>query len=139
MALELTSLKKAIASLDVTIQLTQDEGFLKLSTAMKNGIKSGVIQNFEFTYELCWKFMKRYLEYQLGSSYVDGISRIELFRLSAEHHLIEDVAIWKSYHEFRNLTVHTYDEETAEEIFHAATIFILDAKKFLVSLETRND
>ena len=101
MTLELTSLEKAITSLEETIKIATSKEFATYTEALQNVIKAGVIQNFEFTYELCWKFMKRYLENQLGSAYVDGISRMELFRLSSEHHLISDVIKWKSYHDYR--------------------------------------
>lgn len=139
MALELTNLKKAVTSLEDAISLIQNRNFLKFSQVMQNVLRAGVIQNFEFTYELCWKFMKRYLGNQLGSSAVDGISRTELFRLSAEHHLINDVTKWRSYHDYRNLTSNIYDEDVASEIFEAAKTFIVDAKSFLAELEKRND
>ena len=43
-------------------------------------IAAGVIQNFAFTYELCWKFMKRWIEENVNSEIVDGVTRRELFR-----------------------------------------------------------
>jgi hypothetical protein len=42
------------------------------------------------------------------------------------------------YHEQRNETAHTYDEETAAEVFATAKIFLKDAQAFLSSLEKRN-
>jgi nucleotidyltransferase substrate binding protein (TIGR01987 family) len=139
MLLELHSLRKAIASLEANVLIAQSRKFTKLSPAMQNVVRAGVIQNFEFTYELCWKFMKRYLADQLGSTSVEGTSRMELFRLSAENKLIEDVATWKTYHDYRNLTTHTYEEDIALEVFSAAITFVADAKKFLAALEAHND
>lgn len=139
MALEVNSLKKAIASLDTSVSLTQDQSLAQFNEPIKKLLRFGVIQNFEFTYELCWKFMKRYLEGQLGSVAVDGVPRAELFRLAAEHHLIDDVSRWRSYHSYRNLTSHVYDEDVAAEIFAIAIKFNMDAKKFLAALEAHND
>ena len=104
-----------------------------------DGLISGVIQNFEVCYELAWKYIKRYLELNLGSSYVDGTSRRELFRLACESLLIDDVDKWMIYHRARNETSHTYDGVTAGEVFILSQQFIHDIKKLLQNLEARND
>jgi nucleotidyltransferase substrate binding protein (TIGR01987 family) len=109
-----------------------------LSNAAKETIRAGVIQNFEFTYELCWKFLKRWLGNNLGSTYIDGVSRRELFRLAAEHHLIDEVEAWMEYHEKRNETAHTYEKTTAEEVFQTAKKFINDAQQLLAHLKKQN-
>ena len=102
-------------------------------------IKAGVIQNFEFTYELCWKLMKRWLEMNLSPGLMEGVTRKQLFRYAAENFLIEDFNAWLLYHELRKKTSHTYDQEVANEIFNNAGMFLKDAKKFLKALEVRND
>ncbi len=138
--LELESLKNAITSFEGVLSRVQDANLMtKLDKVTKDGLKAGVIQNFEFTYELCWKFMKRWLEDNLGSSYVDGVSRRELFRIAAENHLIADVDRWMDYHKARNRTSHTYNEVIFEEVFEAAVDFLHFAKCFLQELERRND
>ena len=140
MALDLTGFKKAVASLKRAVTEAHSCEFMKkLTQEQQEIIRSGVIQNFEFTYELCWKFMKRWLERNLGSVYIDGISRRELFRLAAEYHLIQDVLVWFDYHEARNKTSHTYNEATAIDVFNAATRFLNDAQGLLKALEERND
>jgi nucleotidyltransferase substrate binding protein (TIGR01987 family) len=110
-----------------------------MSEDQQEVIKAGVIQNFEFTYELCWKFMKRWLEENMGAAYVDGVTRRELFRLSTESKLIADVDQWMEYHEARNETSHTYDQDAADEIFQVAKTFFSDAQKFTKSIEEKND
>jgi len=138
--LELESLKNAITSFEGVLSRVQDANLMtKLDKVTKDGLKAGVIQNFEFTYELCWKFMKRWLEDNLGSSYVDGVSRRELFRIAAENQLIADVDRWMDYHKARNRTSHTYNEVIFEEVFEAAVDFLHFAKCFLQELERRND
>ena len=139
MALDLSSSKKAIVSLDNALKVAAPERLEKTPEDQQEVIKAGVIQNFEFTYELCWKFMKRWLEENMGADNVDGVTRCELFRLGAESHLILDVDQWMEYHEARNETSHTYDQNTAEEIFLVARTFISDSEKFLRTLEEKND
>lgn len=140
MNLDLSSLHKAVESLEKTLEVADDKDFISgLTDNQKDAIRAGVIQNFEFTYELCWKFMRRWLEVNLGSTYVEGVSRRQLFRLSAENKLIADVDQWMEYHDARNETSHTYDEDTAEDVFATAREFLPDAEKLLQALEARND
>ena len=140
MKLDLGSLRKAIESLEKTIRVSDDDAFMsRLEEDQKQAVKAGVIQNFEFTYELCWKFMRRWLEVNLGPVHVAGVSRRQLFRLSAEHRLVGDVDRWMEYHDARNETAHTYDESTAEDVFETAQQFLADAQKLLQALEAHND
>ena len=140
MLLDLTSFRKAVASLEAALKVAQG---LSSSSAKSeeeaNVIRAGVIQNFEFTYELCWKFMKRWLENNVGSAYVEGVARRELFRRARESRLITEVEPWMIYHDARNQTAHTYDLAKAGEIFEVATPFLKDAKALLAALESRND
>jgi len=140
MKLDLSSLHKAVESLEKTLKVANDSQFMsQLSDDQANAIRAGVIQNFEFTYELCWKFMKRWLEVNIGASSAEGVARRELFRISAEHQLISDVDEWMEYHDARNDTSHTYDESRAVEIFEIAGSFSLDARKLLETLKKKND
>jgi nucleotidyltransferase substrate binding protein (TIGR01987 family) len=100
---------------------------------------SGVVQNFEFTYELSWKFIKRWLDYNLGSSNIDGATRRELFRLAAEHQLIQSVDDWMFFHQARNQTSHTYNEDTAQEICQSAEKFLPLVQALLNRLKEKND
>jgi len=140
MKLDLSSLRKAVESLEKALQVANDGVFMsQLNDEQKQTVRAGVIQNFEFTYELCWKFMQRWLQVNLGSAYVAGVSRRQLFRLGAEHRLISDVNRWMEYHDARNETAHTYDENAAEDVFEAAQKFLADARGLLEALEARND
>lgn len=140
MTLDLSSLRKAVESLEKTLTVADDEAFMsRLNEDQKEAIRAGVIQKFEFTYELCWKFMRRWLEVNLGSVYVEGVARRQLFRLSAEHRLVSDVDQWMEYHDARNEIAHTYDESTAEDVFETAHRFLADAQELLHALEAHND
>lgn len=139
MALDLSSLQKAVASLERAIKVANAVIDDAVDTDQEEVIRAGVIQNFEFTYELCWKFMKRWLEENAGGSVVDGLTIKELFRLAAERQLIKDVEAWFEYHKQRNKTSHTYNEDTAESVYETTFKFAGDAKDLLISLEAKND
>jgi nucleotidyltransferase substrate binding protein (TIGR01987 family) len=123
MILELESLVAALSALEKSIttwnKLSQAPG---LTSDDLQTIKSGVIQNFEVAYEQCWKFMKRWLEINISPDIADGVSRRELYRISAENRLIDDVDLWMEFHKARNLTAHTYQAVNAEEAFRVATL-----------------
>lgn len=70
----------------------KDERFAlnNIATDEKEVIQAGLIQNFELTYELCWKFMKRWLELNLMIGLMDGTIGKELFRNALENKLISD-------------------------------------------------
>lgn len=78
-------------------------------------IKQGLIQSFEFTHELAWNVIKDYVHYQ-GNQSVRG-SR-DATREGFSMGLIEDGDLWMEMIRSRNQTSHTYDEETADEIFN---------------------
>lgn len=140
MTLNLKSLEKALVSLEETLKRANDNELMsKLDDVTQRAVQAGAIQNFEFTYELCWKFMKRWLDHNLGAAYVDGISRRELFRISAEHQLIENIEKWFVYHEARNRTSHTYENNIADEVFNLTNSFQKDARIFFDSLKHKND
>ncbi len=128
MSLILTPLQKAVASLELALQQPKDEF-----------IRDAVIQRFEYTYELCWKMLRRKLIEDLGESEVVMLSRRELFRLAADYGLISDSTHWITYHKARNETLHVYDEAKAEEVFQVAGQFLPDAKKLNDELRARSE
>ncbi len=75
--------------------------------------KQGLIQSFEYTYELSWNLMKDIYEEQ-GESGIQGSK--DAFRLAFKRGLIADGQAWMNMVEDRKLTSHTYDEETAEKV-----------------------
>jgi len=75
--------------------------------------RQGVIQAFEYTYELGWNVLKDYLAYQGIAGLVGARDTIrEAFR----RELIADGEGWMAMLADRNLTSHTYNEGIAEEI-----------------------
>jgi nucleotidyltransferase substrate binding protein (TIGR01987 family) len=77
-------------------------------------IKEGLIQRFEYTYEMAWNVMKDYALYQ-GNSEIGG-SR-DAIRYAFSSNLITDGDMWMDMIKSRIKTSHTYNEETAQEIY----------------------
>jgi nucleotidyltransferase substrate binding protein (TIGR01987 family) len=77
-------------------------------------VYDGVIQRFEFTFELSWKLMKLFLEY-------NGITEMKsprtTIREAFAYGLIEDGEQWIDMMVDRNKTSHLYDEEEAKIIY----------------------
>ena len=76
--------------------------------------KDGVIQRFEFTFELLWKALKIYLEHQGILVKTPRDSFVEAFRIG----LFNDEKIFLDMMEDRNSTSHIYDKETSKKIFN---------------------
>jgi nucleotidyltransferase substrate binding protein (TIGR01987 family) len=53
--------------------------------------------------------------------------------------LIADAEVWFDYHQARNQTAHTYEEETAKEVYQMAKKFAPDAHQLLRELEKHHD
>jgi nucleotidyltransferase substrate binding protein (TIGR01987 family) len=75
--------------------------------------RDSAIKRFELTFELAWKVIKNYLSNE-------GIivkSPKEAFSEAFKQGILEDDPIWIEIIQTRNLTVHTYDEETANQVY----------------------
>lgn len=75
--------------------------------------QQGLIQSFEYNYELAWNTIKDFYENQ-GETGIQG-SR-DAIRLAFKRALITDGDIWMKMIKSRTLTSHTYNEDTADEI-----------------------
>lgn len=102
-------------------------------------MESGVIQRFEFTYELAWKMIQRWIRMNVSLEAAEPLTRKDLFRIAARQSLITDPEQWFQYHIARNVSSHTYDESLAETVFETAVRFATDARMLLNELLKRND
>lgn len=75
--------------------------------------KQGVIQSFEYCFEIGWNLLKDYLNFQ-GIYEVRG-SR-DAIRLAFKYGLIDDADVWLDMVSARNLTSHTYDPEILDTV-----------------------
>lgn len=96
-------------------------------------VYDGVIQRFEFTFELSWKLMKIFLEYT-------GIEEMRspraTIREAYTYGLIRDGDEWIDMMVDRNKTSHIYDEEEAKLIYvKIKTDYVVLLQKLIVNIE----
>lgn len=100
-------------------------------------IRDGLIQRFEFTYDLAHKFLRRAMEEASANPEdVDRMSFATLIRAANERGLIAgDWQAWRTYREIRNITSHTYDEAKAIQVASAIPEFLCEVRALLQRLE----
>ena len=78
-------------------------------------IIDGTLQRYEFTFELAWKTIKDYLEY---NGIVDSISSPRnVIQQAYQSKIIKNGDIWIQMMLDRNLLSHLYDEQKSREIY----------------------
>lgn len=96
--------------------------------------RQGLIKAFEFTYELAWTTLKDYL---VEMGYTELIGSKDTFRQAFQTGLISNGEVWMEMVKSRNLTSHTYNQETAESIEEdVITTYYPLLKQLLKKLET---
>ena len=112
------ALKKLSEAIDyVKNDLKVNESDLEIGDSyevLEEIIKEGLIQRFEYTYELAWNMMKDYAMYQ-GNPEIGG-SR-DAIRYAFSSNLIADGDVWMDMIKSRVKTSHTYNKEMATHIY----------------------
>jgi len=138
MSLDLSSLKKAIKQLEDALDICESGIYKDLDPRIERQLRAGAIQAFEFTYELSWKLIKRYLEISEASPEFSDISFHDLIRKAYEKGLLlNDLETWRAYRKQRGITSHTYDEYKAETVYLSIPDFLKEAKYLFSELERR--
>ena len=132
-SIDFSSLQKAIKSLQEAIQVYQSD---KTNTF----VRDASIQRFEYTYELCHKMLKRFLEATESNSVeIDSMTFQTLIRTGAEKGLLKNS--WDKWSEFktaRNLTTHTYNEKKALEVCNILPEFLVESEYLFSQLTKRS-
>jgi len=131
-ALDLRPLIQAIERLS--------EGLLRYQRDISDTqIRDGLIQRFEFTYELSHKMLKRYLVMASSSSaQFDDMPFADLIRTGNEHGLLlSDWLHWRVFRDMRGKTSHTCDEAIALEVVAQIPRFLDEARHLCEQLQKR--
>jgi nucleotidyltransferase substrate binding protein (TIGR01987 family) len=107
--------------------LLLQEAFKKDTAEMSDLEKEGVIQRFEYTFELAWQTLKDYLIYS-GVAF-DQITPRSVIKQAFAAKIIKDGQTWMDMLEQRNLMSHTYDSRIFEAVFSNIS------QHYLVALE----
>lgn len=98
--------EKAFLQLEAAIHLSQQRALSSLE-------EQGLIQAFEYTHELAWCTLKDFLE---NSGVQNLYGSKDVTREAFKTGLIENGEVWMAMIKSRNLTSHTYNEDTAAGI-----------------------
>lgn len=76
-------------------------------------VRDAIIQRFEFTFEMAWRCLFRYLS-ERGEKVAKKAWAV--LPVAFQSLLIEDAELWDKVREYRNATSHTYDEAKAIDV-----------------------
>lgn len=117
--------RKALARLGEAVQLAEERELSDLE-------QQGLIQGFEFTFDLAWKTLQDFLRENKRPNDNGGPNVI--ITQSLEDGIIKGEEQWKAMKKSRDLTSHSYDGDTADDI--AENILDMYYNLF-IQLETR--
>jgi nucleotidyltransferase substrate binding protein (TIGR01987 family) len=113
-----------------------DHAFVLLREALESGPgvlsmleKEGVIQRFEYTFELAWKTIKDYLEE--GGLVISPVTPRQVIKEAVAAKVLPDGEVWINMLDNRNLLSHTYDGSVFEQAVTAIAGHYLPAMKKL--------
>lgn len=115
----------------VTAVVRLDEGLRRYQRASDDElIRDGLIQRFEFTYDLAHKMLRRQLEaVSANPDQVDRLSFADLIRSVSEQGLItSDWSVWRTWREMRSATTHSYDSAKALQVVEGIPGFLAEAQ-----------
>ncbi|MDE8345816.1 MAG: HI0074 family nucleotidyltransferase substrate-binding subunit [Acidocella sp.] len=140
MSLDFSPFENAIRQLEDAIDYSQSE-LARNDAKLAEILRSAVIQAFEFTHDLSFKMLRRYLEsIDENPSQIEKLSFSNLIRAgNAQGLLSEELAVWLQFRDQRNITSHTYDGVKAQRVFEQVPMFLREAKFLSSQLHAQQD
>ena len=134
MPLDITSLVNATARLREALARHKSE-------PLDDQLRDGLIQRFEFTYELSHKTLRRYLQKRAPSSEeVARMSFAELIRAGTAQGLLRaEWPVWRQFRDIRTRTTHTYDANTAAAVVAEIPSFLGEVEYLCAQLRQRRE
>ncbi len=112
--------------------VTRFREVLSLPLDVHGTVRDSAIQRFEFCTDLSWKTIKTFLLTEHGIESASPKSSLrETFGVGL---VLNDDSFWLTMLEMRNLTVHTYNEDVAQEIYTKLPETLIRFETLLTSL-----
>ena len=130
--LDITSLVNAVERLREGLARHQQE-------PADEQLRDGLIQRFEYTYELCHRMLRRFIQQAAASpEEVDRMAFPHLIRTANQQGLLlGDWPAWHRYRDARARTSHTYRAETAQQVAAGIPAFLTEAEYLRDQLRSR--
>src|ERR1700710_1030457 len=111
MDIDISPLERAIARLEEAVATYQQDTTRTL-------IRDGLVQRFEFTYEIAHKLLRRYLAANAGPpELISGMNFADIIRAANQNRLLlGDWPRWKTFRDMRSRTSHSYNEAVALDV-----------------------
>ena len=138
MKLDLTPMEDAVAQLEEALEIYHSDLAMN-HPRLKRHLRAAVIQAFEFTYELSFRMLKRYLELASANpAEMDQLIFNDIVREAYKQALLRsELPEWLEFRRNRGTTSHTYNEEKAQEVFESVPDFLQEARYLLNRLQER--
>lgn len=132
MLLDISPLLNAIARLQ--------EGWQRYQQDISDiQIRDGLVQRFEFTYEISHKMLKRYLEQSSASpDQFDAMPFADLIRTANEQGPLQgDWPAWRGYRDLYSKGIESYNDNIALQVVGIIPAFLSEAKFLATQLTER--
>ena len=102
-------------------------------------VRDSFVKRFEYTFELSIRMLKRYLREVEASIPEDNLLSFKyIVRMGLSNGLFNSsLEKWIEYRDARNLTSHTYDLKSAENVITVAFDFVNEIREYVDELENR--
>ncbi len=140
MQLDVSRLADAIAQLEEALEVYNSD-VRKIEPRLTRLLRSAIVQAFEFTYELSYNMIKRYLSLvSANPAEIDQMSFSNIIREAYRQGLVQsELPAWREHRRRRGSTSHAYDEDLAQEVFEHAPVFLEEARYLLAQLKYRSE
>lgn len=136
--IDLSPMASAVRNLTEAVQLvgTTHEN---VQEPVRLLLRAGLIQTFEYNYDLAIGMMTRYLKSVVPNPSSPDLGVFEeLIRVADERQLLlSPFATWKMFRQARNNTSHTYSEVKALAVVKAIPVFEKEVRYLLARLQER--
>lgn len=123
----MTKVKSLLADLEKATAKLKQAAQLKPSEINRDA----TIKRFEFCFELSWKLMQAILQ----ENGIEAYGPKGSIREAAKLGLIDNPKTWLEFLKARNLTSHTYEEDTAKKVYTKAKVFFKITESLLKETE----